>query len=123
MTKLTTPAASAASSPEALEAREYLLNILRPGNYVYTSVHDVNRTGTARHIKVGVVVTDEQYGPRMENIAGKITDLLGYKYVPNGSGSVYVQGVGMDMTEFVVMRISEALFGAQQRDALKAIPY
>lgn len=95
------------------EAKEKLLQILRPGDRVYGIVRTVSRSGMSRTIDFyafGPQVWSARHKAGCDRIylSGYIADLLDYRRTD--SGALKVQGCGMDMIFSVVYSVGHALW-------------
>lgn len=91
------------SKQEVEEARLKLLEIIHPGDKIYTVLRHVSRSGMSRDISV--VVFD---GERKMTLDWDISRLLDYP-LAKGSG-VKVSGCGMDMGFHLVYSLGRVLF-------------
>ena len=95
----------------AEKAREELLQVLKPGDTVYTILRHVSQSGMMRHIDVivlghGRVLPSEDIRPLYYNYA--VSKILGRKRTD--SGSLKVGGCGMDMGFSIVYGMGRALW-------------
>jgi len=91
---------------EIEQARATLLEMLKPGDTVYTVLRSVSRSGMSREI--GVLKQRADGGFWYPNYAA--ATVLGYRLNKHGDG-LKVSGCGMDMGFHVVYSLSQALFG------------
>jgi len=85
------------------EAKDYLLNILNPGDTIYTNILHVSRSGMYRVISLHVVKDNQ-----LVNISWNAAKLLeGYDEKHNGCKA---SGCGMDMGFHLVYNLGYALF-------------
>lgn len=93
-----------------LEAVDYLRNILKPGNEVYTIMMSVNRMGTCRTFKV-LALGPGMHGNAQEirDITGSVSEAIGAR-LSKSTGGVMMQGVGMDMGFKIVYSLGRAMF-------------
>jgi hypothetical protein len=84
-------------------AREYLSEVLKPGDTVYTTVTHVARSGMSRNIRLFYMTED---GPH--DISFLAAHLMGAPIAKNGG--LKVGGCGMDMGFWVVYNLSHVLF-------------
>lgn len=75
---------------QSLEAQTWLLELLKPGDTVYTIVTHVSRSGMMRHIRAFVIREDKPL-----DISWAVADLLGWAREKN-HGGVKVAGCGME---------------------------
>ncbi len=88
---------------EKEEAREYLLELLKPSNTVYTVLRHVSRSGMFRVISLHIMREGQPY-----DISWQAAELLeGYSDKYNGCK---VSGCGMDMGFHLVYNLSYSLF-------------
>ena len=94
---------------EKEEAKQRLLEWLKPGDTVYTIVERVSRSGMSRNIRVVVFLDNKASEGIHPNHA--VATLLGWtlKRV-NGYDTVHVSGCGMDMGFHLVYALSQELF-------------
>ena len=89
---------------EVEEARTNLLEILKPGDTVYTVLRNVSRSGMTRHIDLYVIRDDS---PRWISYwTAKVTG----SRMSDKWDAVEVGGAGMDMGFALVYSLSRALF-------------
>ena len=84
--------------------KERLKQAYSPGSTIYTVVKQVSRNGMSRHIAVIDIVMGEA-----RNISARAADILGWKWMDDGS--VRVGGCGMDMGAHLVRKLSERIHG------------
>ena len=96
---------------EVAEARAALLEMLKPGDTVYTILRHVSQSGMQREISMYVMQPDdrEPSGTRLQWIDGYARKVLGMR-LGKREGLV-VGGCGMDMGFHLVYNLSYALFG------------
>ena len=87
-----------------LEARQTLLESIKPGDTVYTVLRSVSRSGMSRSIDCYVIGEDRQPW-RITGLVRRVLDML-----TNKDGALKVSGCGMDMGYHVVNNLSIALF-------------
>ena len=97
-------------------ARERLLtHYLKEGQTVYVLVRSVSSSGLSRNLNLFVVNEG-----KIEEITYYAGHALGWRLVEkNGTRSLRVEGVGMDMGFHTVESLSYALFGIDGRNALR----
>jgi hypothetical protein len=86
-------------------AKGYLLEVLKPGDTVYTVLKHVSSSGMSRRIDVLVVTKDGG----IRNITHLVAPVTGFKR-SKVDGALTVSGCGMDMGFHVVYSLSRALF-------------
>lgn len=94
------------------EAKEALLELIKPGDTVYTVLRSVSRSGMFRRLDC-YVMKDNQ--PLF--ITGRVAQLIPCRYTTENwrqSAGLGVSGCGMDMGYHVVHSLSNVLF--QQQD-------
>lgn len=91
------------------EAKQRLLEWLKPGDTVYTICDHVSRSGMSRRIRVVVFLGNKASDAIYPSHA--VATLLGWKYNDGWTSSVTVSGCGMDMGFHLVYTLSYALFG------------
>lgn len=89
---------------ERNEARETLLSILKPGQFVYTILRHVSASGMSRRISLAVVEAGE-----ITPIDYYVSKLCGYTRDPKAQG-LKISGCGMDMGFEMVYQLGEALW-------------
>lgn len=94
---------------EASEARDGLLEFIKPGDTVYTILRSVSRSGMSREISVVI-----KSGEGVQNIDWYVCRILGDHL---GREGIKVTGCGMDMGFHLVYSLSSVLF----RDAFHCI--
>ena len=87
------------------KAKEYLLEVLKPGDTVYTILNHVSSKGMSRRIWL---VTKS--ATSIVTLTYNAAILLDYRY-NRDYNSLVVGGCGMDMGYHVVYNLSRALFG------------
>lgn len=87
-----------------LESIEFLINIFKKDNKVYTVLNHVSSSGMTRHISLFVARGDE-----IVNITWRAGKVLGLKRSPK-TGGLIVSGCGMDMGFLTVYNLSSALY-------------
>ena len=92
------------------EAKERLLDILKPGDTVFTILDNVSRSGMQRTIRLVLIKTDDDGKPFTLHPNYLASQLLGYRQAKRSDGLV-VGGCGMDMGFHLVYSMSMALFG------------
>lgn len=99
-----------AKASEVKEARERLIEWLKPGDTVYIIVDHVSASGMSRNIRCVLLKYDEE---RKEVIDlhpnWAVQTVLGYRRAKKGDGFV-VGGCGMDMGFHVVYSLGQLLF-------------
>ena len=86
------------------EARERLLEALKPGDTVYTQVRHVSSSGMSRRISAYTIRDNEPW-----NISGYVARVLDWP-CDRDELSVRVSGCGMDMGFHLVYSLSRVLF-------------
>ena len=86
------------------EARKSLLEILKPGDVVYTQLHHVSKSGMMRIISAKIV-----RGDSIQDITYLAAEAIGLKRDAK-YGGVKMGGCGMDMGFEVVYRLGRALW-------------
>ena len=94
-------------SEDRERARKALLEMVKPGDTIYTVLRHVSRSGMSRSISV-VVHTPE--GP--QDFSWAAARVLGASFDRRNDG-VKVSGCGMDMGFHLVYSLSWAIFGPQ----------
>ena len=94
---------------EKEEAKQRLLEWLKPGDTVYTIVERVSRSGMSRNIRVIVFLGDRASDSVHPNYA--VATLLGWPWKKGWHDSIRVSGCGMDMGFHLVYELSHELFG------------
>ncbi len=89
---------------ERLTEKQQLLELLSPGDTVYTVLRNVSRSGMSRSISLYVFKDNE---PRMMDYAASI--LLDHKL--DKHEGVKIGGCGMDMGFALVYALSRVLYG------------
>lgn len=89
---------------EVEEAKEYLLELVKPGDTVYTIVRHVSKSGMSRVIDLFVIREN-----RPIRISWSANKVLGWTYDRNHEG-IRVGGCGMDMCFHVVYSLGRRLF-------------
>lgn len=97
------------SKLEIAEARERLLEWLKPGDTVYTVLEHVSRSGMQREIRVVVPYTTDDGRVDFLHPNHAAAVLLGERQ--GKRDGLIVGGCGMDMGFHVVYGLSEALYG------------
>lgn len=89
------------------EAKQTLLEWLKPGDTVYTICDHVSRSGMSRNIRLILKPgTDEERHPN-----NAVATLLGWPLRRGWHDSIRVSGCGMDMGFHLVYTLSHILFG------------
>jgi len=91
---------------EIMESRNSLLELLKPGDTVYTKLNHVSRSGMLRSIEVFIFRDNAPV-----NLTYSVATLLDYKIHKKHYG-LKVQGCGMDMGFHVVYSLSYSLYGS-----------
>ena len=104
------------SAEERENARARLLDLVKPGDMIYTVLRHVSRSGMSRSISV-VIHTPE--GP--SDMSWAVAKLLGWRFDRRNDG-VKVEGCGMDMGFHLVYSLAWALFKGAFRCIGKGCP-
>jgi len=86
------------------ECRARLLELLKPGDTVYTTLKHVSRSGMMRVIDLHIIKDNAPVW-----VGRTAADLLEYPYDDKKNG-IRVGGCGMDMGFFIVYNLSSVLF-------------
>lgn len=89
---------------ERKEATQYLKNLIKPNQIIYTILTKVSTSGTYRHIKV-MIVNDG----KIKNISWSIAK-AGIGTYKDNTGSIGVSGGGMDMGYHIIHSLSSMLW-------------
>lgn len=92
------------SSVEAEQALQELLELVKPGDTIYTILRHVSRSGMSRTIDM-VILTDD--GPT--SLIGRAYKVLGMP-IDRDRWGIKIGGCGMDMGFALVYNLSSALF-------------
>jgi len=94
------------------EARDRLLEILKPGDTVFTILRHASRSGMYRVIDLVVIKPDGRGDPRywVRTISYNAATITDHEMDRNHDG-IGVTGCGMDMGFHLVYSLSIALFG------------
>lgn len=100
---------------QTAEAKSQLLEILHPGDKVYTTLRQVSRSGMSRHISVLVIdatrpgeIAEKDNGQPRE-ISHLVARLLDMKR-NDRDGGIIISGCGMDMGFEIVYNVGRMLF-------------
>jgi hypothetical protein len=100
---------------EISEAKAKLLDILKPGDTIYTHVEHVSRSGMMRVISAKVIRDNE---PR--DISWLVAKALDWSYQDKWPYGVKVNGCGMDMAFHLVTTLASTLWWQQADEMRKA---
>ena len=89
------------------EAKERLLELVKPGDTIYTILRHVSRSGMTRVIDLVILPADDKNGPR--SVVGHASRLLSMPLDRDRRG-IKIGGCGMDMGFELVYQLSYALF-------------
>lgn len=103
--------ATKATPEQKSEAREYLLEILKPGDTVYTSTCHVARSGMMRVINLYVPLVADDGRPFIRRIDWLACKAAGLRYNQRHEG-VEMGGCGMDTGFAAVYNLGSALWPA-----------
>lgn len=99
---------------EREEAKQRLLELLKPGDVVYTVLRHRSASGMSRVVDLVVIkerTTGDKAGAHaIFHLGWNAADALGWGYNRNWEG-VKVGGCGMDMGFHIVYELSHTLFG------------
>ncbi len=84
-------------------SKKHLLELIKPGDTVFTQVTSVARSGMSRWIKLMLIINGEPY-----RISLHVGNLLGYRHDPDKG--LHVSGCGMDMCFNTVYNLGRVLF-------------
>ena len=106
------------SEQEKQEAKARLLEWVKPGDTVYTSLRHVSASGMTRVIEV-IVFSQEKDGRLTDwHIGYNVAKAMGFTYDRDRNG-IKISGCGMDMGYSIVYDLSHLLFGSGQEYSLK----
>ena len=91
------------------EARAYLLELLKPGDTVYTVCTHVTRSGMSRVLELLVAAIDDNGKPYIRRISWLTCKAAGFSWSKAHEG-LQVGGCGMDMGFHVVYSLGLALW-------------
>jgi hypothetical protein len=95
------------SKAQIEESKEYLLNILKPGDTVWTGLKHVSRSGMSRRITVHHIARADN----IQNITLHVARAGGFALAKNSyDHEIVMGGVGMDMGFALVYSLSSSLF-------------
>lgn len=96
---------------EKLQAKEYLLESVKPGDTIYLVCRNVARSGMSRTISMLLIAptaTNPAFPISISQVHYNTATLLGWRY-SRTHGGVIVSGGGMDMGMHLVDCLSHAL--------------
>jgi len=94
---------------EREEARQRLLQWLKPGDTVYTILNHVSRSGMSRDISVVLLEADKDGNISHLHPNDAVSKVLGVRRAKHGDG-VVMGGCGMDMGFHLVYSLSRSLW-------------
>lgn len=96
------------------ECRERLLQLLKPGDYIYTVLRHVSSSGMFRAIDLYVVAPYESQGGVKRHepfcISWHAANVMGWTRSKRYDGAIEVNGAGMDMGYHLVHNLSYRMF-------------
>jgi len=87
-----------------IESLNYLKEIIKPGQPVYTVLLKVSNSGMSRQLKVLTIIDN-----KIKDIGNEVATILDYRLAKNNDWSVIIGGCGMDMGFHLVTQLSYAL--------------
>lgn len=97
------------SAQDREEARGYLLELLKPGDTVYTLCSHISSSGTVRVLELLVPVIGDNGRPFIRNITWLACKAGGFSWSDRHEG-LKISGCGMDMGFHVVYHLGHALW-------------